>query len=180
MTCLPRTPELGRGASAVVTNYALRNAFIDRRDLEQEAALASLEAAHRWHPGSAPRDLWESRVVALALSRFVAEARVPVSLPKHKGENWQRAASATRAELDDDVAEHSQPLEDRLDLARATAEVRRILAAEGEAARLVLLAEERSAEVARRLGLPVREVYDQVAAAMRRLRAALVPLMEGA
>ncbi len=193
--CSPAGLALSPGSRAVVASYARKNGWLSRDDLYQEAALAALDAASRWRPGSGPRDLWEARLVALALSRFVAEQRVPVSLPKRKGESWKAAAGATRAPLqmpagEDDAAvlDHPAvasvatasfvPIEDRLDLARAAAEVRRILASESEAARLVLLAEEKSAQVAARLRLPVRQVYEDTARAVRSLRAALVPLME--
>jgi hypothetical protein len=125
----------------------------------------------------------------------VAEQRAPVSLPKRKGESWKAAAGAVRVPLrasagDDGAGERDhpavasmagacyQPLEERLDLARAAAEVRRILAAESESARLVLLDQEKSAAVAKRMGLPVRQVYEDTARAVLALRAALVPLME--
>ncbi len=53
--------------------------------------------------------------------------------------------------------------------------IRSILDGESEAARAVLLEEEKSADVAERLGVPPREVYDQTAHAMRALRAAFCP-----
>jgi non-ribosomal peptide synthetase component F len=142
--------------------------------------------------------------VALALSRFVAETRCPISLPKHKGvkgssngkegkrDRWAEAAAMRResliawmqnggaAEYDHPgvahaAAEQFSPIEDRIDMARAAAEIRRILAVESEAAKAVLLAEEKSAEVAKRLSLSRREVYEQTAQAMRALRAAFLP-----
>jgi DNA-directed RNA polymerase specialized sigma24 family protein len=69
-------------------------------------------------------------------------------------------------------AEQREPLEYRLDRERAMAEIRRILAEQTEAARLVLLAEEKSAEVARRMGVSIAEVYADTKRAMQALRLA--------
>ena len=179
---------LAPGSRAAIRNYAQRNPWLSLNDLSQEAAVAALEAGQRWRPdGGASRDWHEARIVALALARFVAEQRCPVSLPKHKGESWQAASATTRCALQVPseggeerenpalarlAAEQCEPLEDRLDRERAHAEVRRIMAAQSEAARAVLLAEEKSAEVAQRMGLSVRDVYEQTAKAMRSLREA--------
>jgi hypothetical protein len=109
----------------------------------------------------------------------VAEQRVPVSLPKRKGASWEAAASARRApvvtnpSVDAVGAEQFEPLEDLLDTARASAEVRRILSEEAEAARLVLLEEEMPAAVAARLGVPAADVYASTKRAKRVLRLAL-------
>lgn len=172
-----RSLFLAPGSRVAIRNYATRNPWIDLRDLEQEAALAALEAD----------PLWEARTVALALSRLVAETRCPVSLPRAKGERRQEAAQSRRVplavpaedgeELDNPAvasvaAERFEPLERRLDRERAMAEVRRILDEETEAARLVLLGDERSQDVAQRIGVSVREVYADTLRAMRALRAA--------
>jgi DNA-directed RNA polymerase specialized sigma24 family protein len=183
---------LAPGSRVAVRNYAGRNPWLEQRDLEQEAAVAALEAGQSWRQdGGTSRDLWEAWIVGLALSRFVAEQRCPVSLPKCKGESWDVASGAkrvaTQVRTDSGIecehpavasfaAEQFEPIEDRLDHEHAAAEVRRILAAESEAARAVLLAEEKSAEVAKRMGLPVRQVYEDTARAVRALRAALCPL----
>jgi hypothetical protein len=172
--------NLAPGSRCAIRAYARRNPWLDLRDLEQEAALAALTADH----------LWEARIVAIALSRFVAEQRCPVSLPKSKGESWQAASATRRApltvpteaggeyelpELAHVSAEHWEPMEERLDRERAHAEIRRILDAESEAARAVLLNEEKSSEVARRMVLSVRQVYDDTLRAKRALRASLCP-----
>ena len=170
--------DLSTGSRCAIHAYARRNPWIELRELEQEAHLASLTAD----------PLWQARTVAIALSRFVASQRCPVSLPKHKGESWQAASGARRSPLqvtaeDGEELESSglarvaseqfEPLEDRLDRERMAAEVCRILAEQSEAARLVLLAEEKSSEVAHRLGISAREVYEATASAMRALRAEL-------
>lgn len=165
---------LSPGSRCAVRNYAARNTWIDLCDLEQEAAVAALEARASWRAdGGASIESWESWIVGLALSRFVAEARVPVSLPKRKGENWREASSAHGVDVDalDDFAQF-EDVEELLDRRRAAAEVRRILDEESEAAKAVLLGEQKSAEVAERLHTSVREVYSQTAEAMRALRAA--------
>jgi hypothetical protein len=202
MTALPRAPRqirnpvLGPRTCGVVNRYARRNALLEPSDIEQEAALAALEADRTWRTdGGTSRELWQAWLVGLALSRFVAEQRVPVSLPKRKGEPWHEAASAGRVPLMVDVhptrsgdksiahdhpavaavaASQWRPIEDRLDDARAMVEVRRLLDAESEAAKAVLLAEERPAVVAERMRLSRAEVYQQTASAVRRLRAAFV------
>jgi DNA-directed RNA polymerase specialized sigma24 family protein len=184
---------LAAGSQIAVANYAARNSWLDLCDLQQEAALAALEASRTWRPdGGSTREQREAWVVALALSRFVAEQRCPVSLPKRKGESWRAAASTRRVDVEADqdgesrpgqdhpdvarvAAERFQPLEDILDTERASAELRRILDEESVAARLVLLDEERSAVVAERLGVPVRDVYAQTKRAMLALRAQLCP-----
>lgn len=153
---------LGVQVTGVVRNYSRLNPWIQLDDLKQEAYLASLTS----DPG------WEPRCAALALSRYVAEQRVPVSLPKSKGASWREAATATRVELDDDLPELAETPEDRIDRERALARIRVIMSEQAEAARLVLLAEEKSAAVAARLGVSVREVYHQTRVAMRALRAA--------
>lgn len=175
---------LAPGSRAVVARYRRINPWIPIADLTQEASLSALEASRT------NKSQWEIRLVAIALSRFVAEARCPVSLPKHKGESWQAASGTRRSPLQvtseggEQIESHAlaqvaseqfTPLEDVLDRERAMASVRRILDEESEAARAVLLAEEKSAEVARRLGLSVRDVYEQTAAAVRSLRASLCP-----
>ena len=179
---------LAPGSGCAVRNYAIRSPWLDRRDIDQEAALAAVEAAQTWRAdGGASRDWYEARIVALALSKLVREAISPVSLPDASKVAWQAASASRRAPLtvpSDDggeydhpdlaavAAEQFEPLEDLLDRERAMAEIRRILAEQTEAARLVLLAEEKSAEVARRMGVSIAEVYADTKAAVRALRLA--------
>jgi hypothetical protein len=181
VTALP----LAAGSRVAIRNYATRNPWIELRDLEQEATVAALEAAQGWRSdrGSCPEQR-ESWIVALALSKLAREAISPVSLPDAPSVAWGAASSARRAPLrvpsedgeerdnpalDHAAAEQFEPAEDRLDRARLMAEVRRILDAESEAARAVLLNEEKSSEVARQMGLSVRQVYDDTLRAMRAL-----------
>lgn len=189
----PRPVRLSPGSRAAVRAYARLNPWLDPRDLEQEAAVVALEAASTWRNGGTSPDLWEAWKVGLALSQVVAAQLAPVTMPKKKGGAVARAwstrgpANPREVALDDpDYDGHAttlvnefagatatwEPIEDRIDLERAAAEVRRILAEETEAARAVLLAEEKSHDVAARLGVPVKRVYQETASAMRRLRAA--------
>lgn len=186
---------LAPGSLRAIRSYSIRAPWLDIRDLEQEAAAASLEAARGWRAGEAPPELWESRLVAIALSRLVAEQRSPVSVPDCRGKegsrdraNWELAAYAGRAPLtvpgDDGgeiehpevarrAAEAWEPIEDQLDRARALAVAVALLEARSEAARAVVLGDEKPAEVAARLGLSRAEVYDEAARAMKALRKVL-------
>lgn len=194
--------SLAPGSRVAIRNYASRNRWLPVEDLEQEAALAALEAGRVWKPdGGTSRELWEAWIVAQALSRLVAETRVPVSLPKHKGESWKEAAACRRAEVEarpyylEGTSEYATgeptgedpktlarlaflawiPMEDRLDAERSAAELRRLMAGEPEVARAVLLGEEKPAVVAERTGTPVARVYAQTLLAMRHLKVALCP-----
>lgn len=189
-------PDFAPGSRCAVHSYACRNTWIDLRDLTQEASLAALEARRSWRPdGGTSLDLWEAWLVGLALSRFVAERRCPVSLPKRKSASWEAAAASEgvameqfrggseyreHRELDRVAVEQYEPLDDRIDIERTTRAIRGLMAAQSPAARAVLLGEEKSAAVAGRLGLTRRDVYEQTARAMRALRAALCPQPESA
>ena len=182
---------LAPGSRCAVANYASRNPWIDLRELAQEASLAALEARRSWRPdGGTSHDLWEAWIVGQALSRFVAEARCPVSLPKRKGKPWLEATSSQRLslivrssasgsccyvdapEIAQKSVEQHEPLEDFLDLERAISKLRGVLSSASQSAREVLLGEQKSAAVAERAGLSRREVYYQTELAMRALRAA--------
>jgi len=178
---------LGPGSRRAVRNYAAINRWLDPRDLEQEAAVVALEAARTWEPdGGTSRDLWEAWKVGLALSRFVAEQRVPVSLPKYKGESWHEAASALREclevglpggvgenpELARLAVESYEAPENVVDMRRELDAIRRLLDEAEPAARAVLLEEEKSSVVADRMGIPTREVYDRTRRAIVVLRSA--------
>lgn len=189
--------ELAPGSRVAIRNYASRNRWLPVDDIHQEAALAALEAGRDWKPDrGTSRELWEAWRVAEALSRLVAETRVPVSMPKCKHESWKKAAACKRApttashrgddgEGMDSTEDHPSlaglaslawlPMEDRLDTERASAELRRLMAGEPETARAVLLGEEKPAVVAERTGTPVARVYAQTLLAMRHLKAALCP-----
>ena len=164
------TSALSSRSRAVIASYARRNAWCDIRDLEQEAHAAALTAPPEW----------QHRAVALALSRFVVAAKLPVTVPAYAPSRvWEIADSISSAPEDDcDEAAPSISPEEQLDLARAAARVRAILDEMSEAARLVLLEEEKSASVARRLGLSYRRVTDLTAAARAALREAFAGELE--
>ena len=178
---------LAPGSRVVIRRYATRSrGVVEICDLEQEAALTALEVERR--PDVRDRDSYETRAVAVALCKLVAEMRAPVSLPGHMDEAWREAARVRRAsllgrgqdgeeqaedrrELAQVAAEEWEPAEDVLDRERALERIRSAMAEESEAARAVLLGGEKSASVAQRLGMSVRQVYDRTAEAMERLRA---------
>lgn len=182
---------------AIVATYARLNGWLPLADIQQEAALAALEASATWREdGGTTLGLWVAWKVGLALSRYVAEVRCPTSLPKAKRENWHEAATARRAPLtsraDAGAAGHDEPAahdvdhvdvarvaaeswetaEERIDRERAIARIRAIMAEQAEAARQVLLADERPRDVARQLGLAVETVYNETRNALRALRRA--------
>ena len=177
---------------AAVRRFARINPWIDRRDLEQEAALAALEARSSWREGGVAPDSWEARMMARRLSRFVAENLSPVSLPPGT-RSWEVARRSRSTSDDADVFDRvatDRIDEHRLDRQRMAAKVRQILDEESEAARAVLLADEAEAEgpgrppisarVAEKLGLTRRQVYRQTEEAMRALRDAFRSEMEPA
>lgn len=177
--------QLAPGSRCALANYRARASWIDPRDLAQEAALAALTAEPRW----------EARAVALALSQFVASARSPVHVPDSRGAEgtptraaWVSSAFAGCApltvpgdfgrerdspEMQAAAMREYLPIEDAIDTARAVAKVRSIIAEQYEAARAVLLEEEKSSAVARRLGVSVRKVYDDTRRGILALQAAL-------
>jgi hypothetical protein len=100
MTAILPRGELSPGARVAIRRYSTLAGCMDRRDIEQEAALATVEARSRWRQdGGASAGTWEARCVAIALARLVGESRAPVSLPKHKGESWHQAAAAVAVPL---------------------------------------------------------------------------------
>lgn len=191
-----RTPTLAHGSRCAVHGYARLNPWLDLRDLEQEAAVTAIKAGRTWRPdGGTSRKAWEAWKVGLVLSRFAAQARTPVSLPGTKGKkgsaerrHWDEAASAQREPLSvptayqgdvdtRDVASVSaalyEPIEERLDRARALAAAVALLDARHSAAKAVVIDGEKPADVAARMGITRAEVYDHTARALRALRAAL-------
>ena len=179
--------DLAPGSRCAIRSYSMRNPWLDSRDLEQEAAVAALEASRAWRSdGGASRDWYEARAVALALSRFVAEQRAPVSLPKAQRDGWKAATAAQRAPLvvqgpsgqseAPDVARVAAdgftPPEEMLDLARASVAIRSLLDRQSEAARAVLLGEEKYADVAKRMGRSLRSVSAETLRAQQALRRA--------
>jgi len=148
-------------ARAVVYRWARRNTWLDIRDLEQEAALAAMRS---------PPDGRQATAVKIALSRFVAGASSPASLPRHHGW-WQALQEISRCQLDTDHPGADMPADERMDLLREIARVRSVIARQSEAARLVLLGEESPGAVAAALGCCRKTVERHAARAMQDLRA---------
>jgi hypothetical protein len=159
---------------AVCANYARRASWLGARELQQEAAVAMVEAARTWMPGGAPLGAYQAAAVAKRLGRVLASSRAPVSL--HRTDSAAVGVPLTRVDGTDTpdvagVAATSWTSPDgRLDLARAAEEVRRLLWGQHPVAAAVLLEERAPAEVARELRVPARRVYDAVEAAKRALR----------
>jgi hypothetical protein len=157
---------------AVCANYARRAAWLDARELQQEAAVAMIEASRTWKPGGAPLGSYQASAVAKRLGRYLAASRAPVSL--HRTESSAVAVPLGRDGRDSpDVAkasarEWSSP-DSRLDLARAAEEVRRLLWGKHPVAAAVLLDERTPAEVADELRVTPLTVYRAVCAAKRAL-----------
>ena len=152
--------------SAVIRRYARRSAWIEAMELQQQAVVIMAEAARTWKPGPVPLASYQAAAVARQLGRYIAAQASPVH------ETHGQLSGARGCDLE--ALEHvgATPCPERLiDIARACAEVRRILAARSVAARAVLLEERKPAEVASAMGLSVRAVYVEVNAAMRGLRA---------
>jgi hypothetical protein len=157
MTSAGLTPA----SRAVVYRWARRNTWLDIRDIEQEASLAALRA---------PPDGRQATAVKFALSRFVARAASPATLPRHHGW-WQALQEISRCQLDTDHPGADMPADERLDLLKEIARVRSVIARQSEAARRVLLGEERTGAVASALGCCRKTVERHAARAMRDLRA---------
>ena len=157
---------------AVVANYQRRALWLEAADLQQQAALTMIEAARTWKPGGAPLAAYQASAVARNLERYIAAQASPVH------ETHGRASGARGCDLEA-IASLGEPpdAEFHIDLKRACEEVRRILASKSPAARAVLLGERKPADVAAEMGLPARQLYVEIKAATRALRASPVLAM---
>jgi hypothetical protein len=149
---------------SVVANYSRMAAWLSAMDLQQEAAVATIEAARDWDPARGTLHDHQARRVALRLRDFIARQDRPVTFGiRHK------SPVATAVELDDAMPAEPPHIEWRLDLARAAIEVNRILAGR-PAAREVLLGERNQSDVARDHGLSRWQVVRETMAAREALR----------
>ena len=157
---------------SVVAAYQRRALWLEAADLQAEAAVVSIEASRTWRPGGAPLASYQARAVAKHLGRYLAKQRCPASGKDPIG---------ISVEIDDSARTDTPDAEWHIDLERACAEVRRILAGKSAAARAVLLGERAPAEVAAELGVPARRLYVEIKAATRALRRSrvLAELVEG-
>lgn len=146
---------------AIVNNYCRQYKQLDRRDLEQEATLAALQAARTWKEGSAPLHCYQARAVTLAVGNYCARARCPVSGWRHDAAHFATVAGHWSVSLWPDDLVIWPDGEGDFYRRQLAAEIRRILygLADGRLAALVLLAEYKPAEVARRERCKLRRVY---------------------
>jgi DNA-directed RNA polymerase specialized sigma24 family protein len=152
------------GVQVVVAKYAARLWWVDRNDLEQEAALCVLENQHRWKEGKGRnRGSFLGLLVARHLIKYVARGHYANEISTVDPDSLQTSEV--------DGADRSRcGIEFHLDVARASREVRRLLADEDECAREVLLGEQKPSDVARSMGLDIRSVYRRTERARLALR----------
>jgi len=151
------------GVQVVVARYAARLWWVDRHDLEQEAALCVLENQHRWREGKGRnRGSFLGLLVARHLIKYVARQR-------HYANEISTVDPDSFRSCDADGRDR-HGFEFHLDVARASREVRRLLADEDECAREVLLGEQKPSDVARSMGLDIRSVYRRTERARLALR----------
>jgi DNA-directed RNA polymerase specialized sigma24 family protein len=153
--------------TCIARRYGRLVAWLDARELEQEAAVAMLEAQRTWRAGGgANLATYQTRAVVFRLKRFVDRERSPVSASTNYVPNLRGLVRADVRAIDDEIAPHTTlRIEDHLDLQRAADELRAIMAMQSDGAREVLLGETKPAQVAHDLGLPVATVYRQTQAA---------------
>ena len=164
--------ETQQAITAISNNYARRYYTLDRRDMEQEAALAALESAHTWRPFGAPLSCYQARAAALAVRQFGACSSCPVPMRAHRVDalwgltsvSYEHAGHLT----DPDASPESHLYRNRL-----AAEIRRILYGlpDGHLAGLVLLDEYKPAEVARQQQVKLKRVYRATTRARQALAA---------
>ena len=155
--------------SYIARRYGRLVAWLDVRELEQEAAVAMLEAKRTWRAdGGANLATYQMRAIAIRLKRFVDRERSPVSASSNYLPNLRGLMRADVRCLDTE-ADPCARGDGHLDMQRAAEELHAIMAMQPAGARAVLLGEDKPAKVARDLGLPVATVYRQTQAARRSL-----------
>lgn len=157
---------------SIVNNYHRLCAWLDVRDLEQEAELAKLQSAPHWNPGGAPLEAYQAMAMAYSLRSYVARMRAPVSA----GHNNLEALNATFAcEIDDafQAAGDSGIYEHGLDIGRASMLIQAIMTLldDDGIARAVLIEEQKPADVARARNIHVAHVYRAVRVAREAIAA---------
>jgi hypothetical protein len=157
---------------ALLNHYLRTCPWVDREDLQQEAALAELEAARQWKDGGAPLDVCQRSATRQRLGRYVWAFRWPVTADRRrfdpaKHDLRKAPIAGLRATAD------QAPLADALLHSRRAAEMVRqafALLAIGDVAAEVLLGERKPAEVAAARRVPVQMAYRAVRVARRALR----------
>lgn len=173
---------MNRTAHRIIWNYSRMNEFLGYAEMRQEAEVARLEALGTWREdGGANADTYANRAVALRLSLYTIKQRSPVSAGasgiarKLAGivrvyfdtgrENHvmakrdHREPVANRSALADRMVADAS-IERRLDMARASAAIRRLINShpDGWLAKDVLLGERKPGEVAAEMGIRRRDV----------------------
>ena len=140
----------------ICNNYSARYWTLDRRDMEQEAVAAALEAERTWRPDGAPLACYQARAAALAVRRYCARAACPVSgCSREPATAWQQKVVPLS-----EMTSVEEP-DSHYWRRRVAAEIRRILYGlpDGRLAKMVLLDEYKPAEVAREERCKLRRVY---------------------
>lgn len=151
----------------LVRNYARIYWSLDPKDIEQEAAVAALEAKRTWKSGrEAELETYIYRAVALALRRFCRKAISPVSA---SAGYVAKLSGLVADELDPSHMIHHPNAESMLDMRRAAAAVCAILDEIPEA-KDVLLLEHKSAEVAKNRGIGIERMNHLVWRARNKAR----------
>lgn len=163
-------------AQRIARRYARACWWVDRDDAAQEGVLAMLTALARgtYDPAvGVPLEAYMERVAVLAIKHYVLRQSAPVSCLGHDNadelKGLYRAPLDLRAPLvqpDTDMALHRARVRNEL-----RERVQRLLGEVGaEAVWPVLADEENSADVASRVGLPVKQVYLLTARARQAIR----------
>ena len=172
---------MNKATHRIIWNYTKMNPFLGYAELRQEAEVARLEAAGTWQEGSlANLDTYTNRAIVLRLYIFTMRQRSPVSAGAsrlaRKLAGVVRVCFHTGSESNVRGGERREPalnrqsladctlgegsIERRLDMARASAAIRRLIdeQPDGWLAKDVLLGERKPREVADELGIKPRVV----------------------
>ena len=165
-----RTTTMKDATIAIVRNYSYLCGWLEVQELRQQAELAKLEAARTWRPGLAPLEAYQSKAMTFSLWLYVRTARAPVYASRHC---IRELDACKRADLFSarEGCEPVVPPEECIDRHRVKNLITRMLALlpRGDLAGEVLLGERKPAEVAETRRVPVREVYQAVRDAKKRL-----------
>jgi len=156
--------------NAIVNNYSHLCGWLEAQELRQEAEIAKLEAARTWKPDGAPIEAYQAKAMTGALWLYVHRARAPVYASRHCIHDLDACKRATLLDART-VPESVAAPEERIDRHRVANLITRMLALlpGGDLASEVLLEEHKPAAVAARRQVPVKDVYQAVQDAKKRL-----------
>jgi len=156
--------------TAIVRNYSFLCGWLEIQELRQQAELAKLEAARTWKPDGAPLEACQAKAMTGALWLYVRKARAPVYASRHCISELDGCKREVLRSIDH-VPLPAEPAEAHLDRHRVANLITRMLALlpGGDLAGEVLLEERKPAEVAKLRKVPVRDVYQAVQDAKKRL-----------